>query len=75
MAQHGEAQAAESKKDFVHKLKVGLKELRETMRWLKLVQRASLIEKPDLLDPLLNETDELIRIFVSSVRTAESSNE
>lgn len=36
---HGEAQAAESPADFVHKLKVCLKELRETFRWLRLIQK------------------------------------
>ena len=40
---HGEAQAAESTKDFIHKLRISLKELRETQRWLKLVQRVPLI--------------------------------
>ncbi len=41
---HGEAQAAESRRDFVHKVRVSLKELRETQRWLKLVQRVPLIK-------------------------------
>jgi four helix bundle protein len=43
---HGEAQAAESPKDFIHKLRISLKELRETQRWLKLIQRVPLIKKP-----------------------------
>jgi len=68
---HGEAQAAESPKDFVHKLRISLKELRETHRWLKLVRRVPLIKKTDLADDLLQETEELIRIFVASIRTAE----
>jgi len=68
---HGEAQAAESPKDFVHKLRISLKELRETHRWLKLVRRVPLIKKTDLVDDLLQETEELIRIFVASIRTAE----
>ena len=45
---HGEAQSAESQKDFVHKLRISLKELRETERWLKLIQRVPLIKKPEL---------------------------
>ncbi len=69
---HGEAQAAESPADFVHKMRLGLKELRESERWLKLIQRASLISNTDILASLLNETDQLIRIFVTSIRTAES---
>jgi four helix bundle protein len=67
---HGEAQAAESKKDFAHKLRISLKELRETQRWLKLIQRIQLGKSTKHLDDLLQETDELIRIFVASIRTA-----
>ena len=67
---HGEAQAAESRGDFLHKMRVCLKELREAKRWLLLVQRVPLIKSPTLLAGLLQETEELIRIFVASVRTA-----
>ncbi len=66
---HGEAQAAESANDFVHKLRISLKELRESHRWLRLIQRVPLLPT-DQTDPLLRETDELIRIFVASVKTA-----
>jgi four helix bundle protein len=69
---HGEAQAAESPKDFVHKLRVCLKELRETDRWLKLIIRVPLIRPPSKINALLAETDELVRIFVASIRTSES---
>ena len=68
---HGEAQAAESAKDFIHKLRISLKELRETQRWLKLIQRVPLIKKPELLDDIAKETDELIKIFVASIKTAQ----
>ena len=68
---HGEAQAAESPKDFIHKLRISLKELWETQRWLKLIQSVPLIKKPELLEDILQETDELIKIFVTSIRTAE----
>ena len=71
---HGEAQAAESVKDFVHKLKVCLKELRESIRWLRLIQRVPLL-KPKLINPLILETDELIRIFVRSIQTAQRKKE
>ena len=67
---HGEAQAAESPKDFIHKLRISLKELRETQRWLKLIQRVPLIKKPELLNDILQETEELIKIFVTSIKTA-----
>ena len=68
---HGEAQAAESPKDFIHKLRISLKELRETQRWLKLMLRVPLIKKPDRLKDILEETEELIKIFVTSIKTAE----
>lgn len=73
MAHHGEAQAAESRKDFIHKMKIALKELRETIRWIKLAQRSQLIEKPDLAEPLRDEADQLIRIFAKSISTAEDN--
>ena len=69
---HGEAQAAESREDFLHKMRICLKELRETKRWLLLAQRMPLIRSSAMLAPLLQETEELIRIFVVSVRTAAS---
>ena len=67
---HGEAESAESAADFVHKLKVCLKELRETKRWLRLVVRVPMLSS-DVVNPLLQETIELIRIFAASIRTAE----
>lgn len=68
---HGEAEGAESRDDFIHKLGVCYKELRETRRWLRLVQRAGLIAKPALLESLIGESDELVRIFASSICTAQ----
>jgi len=71
---HGEAQAAESPDDFVHKLRVCLKELRESLRWLQLIRLVPLVSSgADVAEvgALVKETDELIRIFVASVRTAE----
>ena len=68
---HGEAQDAESVKGFIHKLRISLKELRESERWLKLIQQVPLLSKPELLNDILQETDELIKIFVASIRTAE----
>lgn len=70
---HGEAEGAESRQDFVHKLRVCHKELRETRRWLRLVQRVPLVAKPDLLNGIISEADELMRIFAASVRTAENN--
>ena len=71
---HGEAESAESAADFIHKLRVCLTELRESRRWLRLIPRAPLIDKPSKVEPLLVETDELIRIFVASIRTVERRN-
>ncbi len=70
---HGEAQAAESPNDFVHKMKVCLKELRESHRALRLIKRVPLVGACQETEVLLQETDELIRIFVTSIRTAESN--
>ena len=71
---HGEVESAESRKDFVHKLKICLKELRETRRWLRLVARLNKLREPANLSPCLNEAEELIRIFVASIRTAEKND-
>jgi len=67
---HGEAQAAESPADFIHKMSLCLKELRETRRWLLLIQRVPLVKNAEVIAPLVAETKELIRIFYSSLRTA-----
>ena len=63
---HGEDEGAESRDDFIHKLRVCFKELRESRRWLRLIQRADLIEKPELLGALINDADELVRIFAQN---------
>jgi four helix bundle protein len=68
---HGEAEAAESAADFAHKLKICLKEFRESKRWLLLIQRARLLTDAAQLCATLQETEELIRIFVASLRTVE----
>jgi four helix bundle protein len=67
---YGEAQSAESRTDFTHKLKIVLKELRETRVWLLMIQQAGLIKPATVLDALLQETNELIAIFVASLKTA-----
>jgi four helix bundle protein len=71
LGNHGEAQSAESPADFIHKLRVCLKELRESHRWLRLIHYLPMIKNPKLIEPLIEETDQLIRIFVASVETAE----
>jgi len=70
-ANYGEAQSAESRHDFIHKIKICLKELRETRVWLFIILRARLIQPASKLEPLINENNELISIFVKSIKTAE----
>jgi four helix bundle protein len=71
---YGEAQDAESRADFVHKIKVVLKELRETRTWLLVTVRSQLVNPPAKLDPLIDENNQLISIFVASVKTAKQDN-
>ncbi len=72
---HGEAQSAESRADFVHKLRICLKELRETQRWLKLIVMAQMTKDVSEVEDLTNETEQLIRIFVASISTARKKDE
>jgi four helix bundle protein len=68
---YGEAQSAESRKDFIHKMKIILKELRETFVCLKIIHLSTLFESENLLIELKKETNELISIFVKSIETAQ----
>jgi four helix bundle protein len=68
---HGEAQAPESADDFIHKMKICLKELRETLRWARLINRKRWLGADGQLAFVLRESDELVRIFKASVQTAE----
>ena len=70
---YGEAQSAESRNDFIHKIKIILKELRETLVWLKIIHRKALIPRKQDLDAVLKECNELISIFVTSTKTAEKN--
>ncbi len=70
---YGEAQSAESRRDFIHKLKVAPKELRETHVWLLMIQRKPLIQPASKLDSIVTECNELIAILVASVKTARSN--
>ncbi|MGH8094570.1 MAG: four helix bundle protein [Chthoniobacterales bacterium] len=72
LANHGELQCAESRKDFIHKLGICLKEIREARRWLRLIHRVPLIP-PSKIEPLLGETEALTKIFAASIRTAEKN--
>jgi len=72
LGNHGEVQAAESRRDFVHKLRICLKEFKETRRWFRLLKHSQLVSTPKM-EPILLETEELIRIFAASLRTAEKN--
>jgi len=69
---YGEALSAESRSDFIHKMKISLKELRETRVWLLMAIRANL-SKSELIEPLLNENEQLISIFATSIKTAQKN--
>ena len=69
---YGEAQSSESRSDFIHKLKIVLKELRETSICLRIIQRTNLTGSADLLAKVYAECGELVAIFAKSLQTAES---
>jgi four helix bundle protein len=66
---YGEARGAESGKDFLHKLKIVLKELNESRIWLKIIIRAEFLPE-ERLEPLLDECNQLCRIISASIQTA-----
>lgn len=70
-----EARAGESKADFIHKMQVVLKELREAKYWISLVKASELCKNIELLDNLLNESIELANITARSILTAKSNKE
>ena len=69
---YGEAQSAESKKDFVHKMSICLKELRETFVAIKIIKYSNLVIDMTLLEECYLENNELISIFVKSIETAKN---
>lgn len=70
---YGEAQSGESRKDFIHKIKIVLKELRETFVYLKIIHRTKLNISNEKMKTVMKENDELISIFVKSVETAQKN--
>jgi four helix bundle protein len=67
-ANYEEARSAESRQDFIHKVGIAAKEMRETAYWLNLVDATGLAP----VGHLRREADELIAILVASARTARS---
>ncbi|AOW08631.1 four helix bundle protein [Flavobacterium gilvum] len=70
---YGEAQSAESTKDFIHKMGICLKELRETFVCLRIVEKSSLTSDLNNLMMAKTEVNELISIFVTSIKTAKTN--
>ncbi|MCK5105779.1 MAG: four helix bundle protein [Cyclobacteriaceae bacterium] len=70
---YGEVKGAESQKDFVHKMKVCLKELRESYNCSRILRKAKLFISEETIDSLIGECNELISIFVKSIHTASNS--
>jgi four helix bundle protein len=68
---YGEVRGAESRKDFIHKIQVVLKELRERFVCLKIIFKAKLNKNEQKVSDAISECNELISIFVSSVRTTK----
>ena len=71
---YGEAQSAESRDDFIHKMKIVLKELKETRVCLKLIIKKQMIKPPARLTEIRNECEELIKIISKSIDTARANN-
>lgn len=70
---YGEARGAESTADFVHKVRIVLKELNETSIWLRVIERSQIL-KTELLTDIINENSELCKISTASLKTARSRN-
>lgn len=70
---YAEAISAESRKDFIHKVKTALKELRETLICLRIISEKSLSKELKLLESAVRESNELISIFVTSIKTAKQN--
>ena len=71
-ANYGEARGAESRADFVHKLKIVFKELNETVIWLEIIIRSSLVSAENVV-AIVAENRELCRIIAASIKTARAS--
>jgi four helix bundle protein len=71
-ANYGEARGAESRADFVHKLKIVFKELNETTIWLEILGQTSLVSRESVV-AIVAENRELCRIIAASIRTAQAA--
>lgn len=71
---YAEARAAESRADFIHKVKIVHKELNETAVWLRMLVRAG-VRSSDALSEILGENEQLCRIIGASLRTLRKGNQ
>jgi len=71
---YGEAQSAESRADFAHKISIVLKELRETYINLIIINKSGICKQKEKIDFLLKESDELVSIFQKTVNTLRKTN-
>jgi four helix bundle protein len=71
-ANYEETYGAESRTDFIHKLQIVLKELRESLYWLKLVRKSEILKKTNL-NCMIDETEQLCNIIAQSVITAKNN--
>lgn len=71
---YGEAQSSESRNDFIHKIKIVLKELRETLVCLKIIYKAKLITENQEVLSLMKEANELVAIFAKSAKTSAENS-
>ena len=71
---YGEVQGAETKRDFIHKMGICLKELRETYVGIKFIERGNYEVNKAQLSELETENHELISIFVTSINTARRNS-
>ena len=72
---YGEAQGAESKRDFIHKMKICLKELRESQVNLQILEKSNLVENKDIFQTIIKECNELVAIFTASIKTTNKQTE
>lgn len=70
---YAEALSAESRREFIHKLGLAVKELRETHVWLRIIHQKHLLADNRLIGPVQTECSELIAILVSSINTARKN--
>ena len=68
---YGESQGGETHRDFTHKIKIVLKELKESHVCLRIIRGAELHVERDLVERMLKEAGELVAIFIAAVKTAE----